>query len=96
MRLEIITPEAVIYKGDATSVQFPGLDGSFEVLNNHAPIISGLKEGTIKATISEGIKTTQKYHESIVKTENHGKVIFIAIKRGVVEMQQNKIIVLAE
>jgi F-type H+-transporting ATPase subunit epsilon len=96
MQLEIITPEAVIYKGEANAVQFPGLDGSFEVLNNHAPIISGLKAGIIKATLAEGLKTTQKNHESIVKTENHGKVIFVEIKRGVVEMQQNKIIVLAE
>lgn len=96
MQLEIITPEAVIFKGEATSVQFPGMDGSFEVLNNHAPIISSLVHGNIKATLTEGLKTTQKHHESIVKMENHGKVIFVSIKQGVVEMQQNKIIVLVE
>ena len=39
MQLEIITPEAQVFSGEAEAVQFPGLDGSFQVLNGHAPII---------------------------------------------------------
>ncbi|HRP53538.1 MAG TPA: F0F1 ATP synthase subunit epsilon [Fluviicola sp.] len=95
MQLEIITPETLIFKGEAKSVQLPGLDGSFQVLNNHAPIISGLKNGTIKADLEVAVKTTGKLHSSVT-TENHGKIIHVAIKGGVVEMQNNKIIVLAE
>lgn len=95
MQLEIITPETLIYKGEATAVQFPGLDGSFQVLNNHAPIISGLSAGTIKADLVEAFKVTAKTNPNIT-AENHGKIIHVAIKGGVVEMQNNKIIVLAE
>ena len=48
MKIEIITPDTTIYSGDASLVQFPGSDGSFEVMHNHAPIIASLKEGRIK------------------------------------------------
>lgn len=48
MNLEIITPDTTIYQGEAELVQLPGIDGSFEILNNHAPLISALKEGKIK------------------------------------------------
>ena len=44
MHLEIITPEKKIFAGEATAVQFPGQDGSFQILNDHAPIISSLAE----------------------------------------------------
>lgn len=95
MQLEIITPETLIYKGEATAVQFPGLDGSFQVLNNHAPIISGLSAGTIKVDLVEPFKVTAKTNPNIT-AENQGKIIHVTIKGGVVEMQNNKIIVLAE
>ncbi|MBE9491439.1 MAG: ATP synthase F1 subunit epsilon [Bacteroidetes bacterium] len=48
MYLEIITPDSTIYTGEVNLIQFPGYDGSFEVLNNHAPLISVLKAGKIK------------------------------------------------
>jgi F-type H+-transporting ATPase subunit epsilon len=49
MKLEIITPEETLYSGDATLVQLPGIDGSFEILNNHAPLIAVLGKGKIRA-----------------------------------------------
>ena len=48
MQVEIITPDKEIFKGEVVLVQLPGIDGSFEILNNHAPLISALKEGKIK------------------------------------------------
>ena len=49
MKVEIITPDTVLFSGENISlVQLPGIDGSFEVLNNHAPLISVLKKGRIK------------------------------------------------
>lgn len=48
MMLEIITPDKRIYSGEVKLVQLPGTVGSFEVLNNHAPIISTLEKGKIK------------------------------------------------
>ncbi len=48
MTLEILTPEKKLYSGDVYGVQLPGIDGSFEILDRHAPIVSALKEGTLK------------------------------------------------
>ena len=48
MNIEIITPDKTLFEGTATLVQLPGIDGSFEILNNHAPLISVLGKGKIK------------------------------------------------
>ncbi|MGB2371970.1 MAG: FoF1 ATP synthase subunit delta/epsilon, partial [Flavobacteriales bacterium] len=45
MLLELITPEKKVFQGEVNSVQLPGTNGKFEVLNNHAPIISTLTKG---------------------------------------------------
>ncbi|MBL0102510.1 MAG: ATP synthase F1 subunit epsilon [Bacteroidetes bacterium] len=57
MKLEIITPDKRVYAGDVTSVSVPGSKGRFEMLNNHAPIISTLLNGKVKVKDKEGVKT---------------------------------------
>lgn len=96
MQLEIITPEAKIFSGEASAVQFPGLDGSFQVLNGHAPIISALQEGQVKIDLESSFEPTEKMHASIKLDNSNKKVIYVGIKGGVIEMQNNKVIVLAE
>ena len=78
MQLEIITPENKLFEGSVSSVQLPGSEGKFEMLNDHAPIISILTKGNIR----------------VIDTNN--KTELFKINNGVVEMQNNKIIVLAE
>jgi F-type H+-transporting ATPase subunit epsilon len=56
MTLEILTPEKKLYSGDATMVHLPGVDGQFEILNNHAPIIAALGTGTLRFKNAEGEK----------------------------------------
>lgn len=48
MTLEILTPEQKIFSGEVYGVQLPGIDGSFEVLEKHAPLVSALKAGKLK------------------------------------------------
>lgn len=48
MNIEIINPDKTIFSGEAEVVQLPGKDGSFEILNNHAPLISVLRKGKVK------------------------------------------------
>ena len=48
MTLEILTPEKRLYTGDVYGVQLPGIDGLFEVLDKHAPLVSALGKGNIK------------------------------------------------
>ena len=78
MLLEIITPDKKLFSGDVVSVQLPGTNGSFGLLNNHAPIISSLRKGIIK------VVTDQKVAEEF------------EIKGGIIELKNNKVIVLAE
>ena len=96
MQLEIITPETEIFKGEAEAVQFPGLDGSFQVLNGHAPIISALAKGEVKVNLTGALDEEVWKSTLIQKEKTDSKVIRVAIKGGVMEMLNNKIIVLAE
>ncbi|MGI4883410.1 MAG: ATP synthase F1 subunit epsilon [Janthinobacterium lividum] len=57
MHLEIITPDRKVFEGEVTSARFPGADGSFEVLNNHAPLIAALKAGDVTLTGAAGRDT---------------------------------------
>ena len=78
MLLDILTPEKLLFQGDVKSIKLPGTNGEFEILNNHAPIISTLSKGDIYITDTEN------------KKQN------FSINGGVIEMQKNKIIVLAD
>ena len=77
MRVEIITPDKELYKGEAKSVTVPGVDGSIGFLNNHAPLITVLKAGPVKVTTGSGDQVFE-------------------VKGGVVEVNRNTVIVLAE
>lgn len=54
MFLEITTPDKELFAGEIELVQLPGIDGLFEILENHAPLISVLKRGTIKVQPESG------------------------------------------
>ncbi len=56
LKLKIVSPEKVVYQGDVESVLVPGTKGSFEILNDHAPIISSLSEGKVEYSTTEGKK----------------------------------------
>lgn len=54
MLLEIITPEKQLFNGEVNLIQLPGIDGLFEILNNHAPMIAALGKGRVKIQPDEG------------------------------------------
>ncbi len=54
MTVEIITPDKELFSGQAKAVTMPGKDGSLGILDNHAPLITSLKEGDVKVTDSNG------------------------------------------
>jgi F-type H+-transporting ATPase subunit epsilon len=95
MHLEIVTPETKIFSGEVEAVQFPGIDGLFQVLNNHAPIISALGKGVIKVDLNSAFEKTEK-SSPLIEEDKNPKIIRVGIKGGVVEMLNNKVIVLAE
>lgn len=61
MHLEIITPEKKIFEGEVLAATFPGADGTFQILNDHAPLVSLLKDGIVEyksKELSEQIQIT--------------------------------------
>ena len=56
MPLEIITPEKKVFEGEVTIATFPGTDGSFQVMNDHAPLVGLLKEGMVVYKSKEATK----------------------------------------
>ena len=90
MFIEIVSPEKTIFTGDVNSVYLPGTEGFFQILNNHAPVVSTLKKGTIQLSgkfendISENLTL-----EGVNKAS-------LSIESGVVEMKNNKLIILVD
>ncbi|WP_294068122.1 ATP synthase F1 subunit epsilon [Proteiniphilum sp. UBA1028] len=72
MYLEILTPETTFYSGEVDSITLPGTLGSFQILNNHAPIISSLKKGMLSFT-AEGRIQEMEVVDGFVEI-NHNKV----------------------
>ncbi len=54
LRLKIVSPEKIVFDGEVESVLVPGTLGSFEILNDHAPIISSLQPGKVEYATKEG------------------------------------------
>ncbi len=80
MQLEILTPEHRVYSGTVYGIQLPGIEGSFEVLDKHAPMIASLGKGKMK----------------IMKDKMGGQTELYEISGGFVEVLNNKASVLIE
>ena len=92
MLLEIVTPEAVLFSGEIDSVAVPGINGEFQMLNNHAPIVSLLQEGTVK--IYGSIEIEEEFEEKF--SDGDKGVTLLPINSGTIELKGNKIIILAD
>ena len=92
MHLEIVSPEATLFSGEVESVIVPGTAGSFQMLNNHAPIVSTLKEGTV--TISGKMDLDDSVQNKFKKQDVN--TTLFKISSGTVEMRNNKLILLAD
>lgn len=77
MYLEIITPEKKLFAGEADLVQLPGTVGSFEILMNHAPLISTLTEGKIKVRESNGNTTYFVIKGGIAEVKNNKIIVLV-------------------
>lgn len=77
MHLEVITPDNKLYDGEVKLVQVPGSKGSFEMLQNHAPIISTLEKGKIKIVDEAGAESFIDIAGGVVETKEN-KIIILA------------------
>lgn len=93
MILEIVSPEATLFKGEVISVAVPGINGEFQMLNNHAPIVSLLAKGNVKIN-AQNIKIEKEFVSKFNKVNE--QTYWLPINSGTIEMNENKIIVLAD
>ena len=97
MYLEIVTPEAILFSSDVDSLSVPGKDGNFQLLNNHAPIVSVLKEGTVQIHVhNQEHLELNDLKGKLVRLADDDKVLTLAINSGTIEMKDNKVILLAD
>jgi len=75
MQLEIITPDKVLFSGEANLVQLPGENGLFEILNNHAPMISSLAKGVIKVIDSTGSKHLFEILSGVTECKSNNVIV---------------------
>jgi F-type H+-transporting ATPase subunit epsilon len=92
MYLEIVSPEATLFSGEVESLAVPGVNGDFEMLKDHAPIVSLLKEGFVK--ISGNITLEEEVQDKFSKGDKN--TTLLKISSGTIEMKDNKVIVLAD
>lgn len=77
MKIEIITPDRKVYEGDIKSIRVPGKKGSFQVLKDHAPIISTLDKGTVIMVDQEDNEKRYEIDEGVIEVKMN-KIILLA------------------
>lgn len=91
MYLEIISPEKILFKGEVISVSAPGTNGKFQLLNNHAALISTLVEGVVSFEVSDSNTAIDNKSDDIKSNNNK---FSINIKGGIIEVSDNKATIL--
>ena len=77
MLVDIITPDKELFSGSIVSIELPGSDGSFEILNNHAPIIATLSGGKITIALENGKKESFEVNGGVVETQNNKIIVLV-------------------
>jgi F-type H+-transporting ATPase subunit epsilon len=77
MKIEIITPDKKVFEGDIKSVRVPGKKGSFQVLNDHAPIISTLDKGSVIMVDIQGKEIIFEISGGVIEVKAN-KIILLA------------------
>lgn len=97
MNIAVLTPDRDIFQGAIASVKVPGINGEFQVLNNHAPIVSALEEGKVEIVTSDGEYTYFDLDEKANKTASgSGQKVAFHIEKGFIEVLNNEISLLVQ
>lgn len=82
MQITVLTPDKAVFEGPINSVKVPGIGGQFEILNNHAPIVSALGEGQVRLILENGEKKTFDIQKGFVEVLNNNVSLLV---QGVTE-----------
>lgn len=77
MYLEIVTPEKKLFAGDIQLIRLPGSKGSFEILKNHAPVISTLESGQIKVVEENGAERFFDVRRGVVECVDNNVIVLV-------------------
>lgn len=77
MKVKITKPDSTVYEGEAKLIQLPGTGGLFEILQNHAPIISSLQKGTIRLVMDSDETKTFDIRGGVVKGQQNDILILV-------------------
>lgn len=92
MDITILTPDKEVFRGKVVSVKVPGSAGQFQVLKNHAPIVSSLESGVVTLVTAQGEYSYFNIESGNIQTsEEAGKKIEFHVEGGFIEVLNNKI-----
>ena len=91
MELQIVSTDCQLFSGEVESVTIPGKSGSFQILNNHAPIVSTLVSGNV--IIKGNLKLNKDQKEKFIQ---EGNQTILQIQSGAIELNANKAILLVD
>jgi len=77
MLLEILTPDTKLFSGDVFGVQLPGIDGLFEILNKHAPLVSALGKGQVKVLMTATKTEAYTIKSGFVEVANNKTTVLV-------------------
>ena len=93
MNNKILTPETIVFDGEVDSVLLPGKNGDFQIMKDHAAIVSSLVNGKLKLFTNS---IAENYSKFFTKENEKNSVFSYPLKSGVVEFNNNKGIILCE
>lgn len=97
MKISVLTPDKKVFEGNIVSVKVPGTHGEFQVLQNHAPIVSSLEKGKVEIVTAQG---SHEYYDdetgSIKTADDPGKKMTFSISKGFIEVLDNDVSLLVE
>lgn len=97
MVITVLTPEKELFRGPINSVKVPGSKGQFQVLKNHAPIVSSLDAGVITIETSAGEYRYFDIETGTIRNDSAaGKTITFQIRKGFIEVLRNEVSLLVQ
>ena len=97
LNITVLTPEKEIFRGPVTSVKVPGTNGQFQVLRNHAAIVSSLEAGVVTIVTSKGEYKYFDLESGVIRTgAEPGKTLTFNIAKGFIEVLNNEVSLLLQ
>ncbi len=97
MNVQILTRDEVVFSGEVDSIRVPGKGGSFQMMNNHAPVVSVLDKGLIELfTHNQERADFLNVSAKVVAAPNNENILHFPIEGGVLEFNNNTAIVLID